>query len=91
MMLLKESDFISFFDQFPFSEMFKHILRIGENGTKHGNETKSPLLLLVCIPTGCCRGNSCCRDDELPDATADCILDMPHPVARCCLLNAASG
>ena len=46
MMLLKESDFISFFDQFPFSEMFKHILRIGENGTKHGNETKSPLVIV---------------------------------------------
>ena len=35
LMLLKESDFISFFDQFPFSEMFKHILGIGESGTKH--------------------------------------------------------
>ena len=38
LMLLKESDFITFFDQFPFSEMFRHILQIGESGTRRRNE-----------------------------------------------------
>ena len=32
MLLLKESDYISFFDQFPFSDVFQHILRIGPEG-----------------------------------------------------------
>ena len=27
-LLLKESDFISFFDQFPFSDLFRHILQV---------------------------------------------------------------
>jgi hypothetical protein len=52
LMLLKESDFISFFDQYPFSEMFKHILRIGENGEIPVAETTSyQMLRLIAFST----------------------------------------
>ena len=87
LMLLKESDFISFFDQFPFSEMFKHILGIGESGTKHWECYFIVCVSIVC----CCRGNSRCRDDQLPDAPIDGILDMPYSVARGCILHIATG
>ena len=31
-MLLKETDLIAFYDQFPFNDMFKHILMITDEG-----------------------------------------------------------
>lgn len=31
-LLLKESDFIAFFDQFPFSDLFQHILQVSGQG-----------------------------------------------------------
>lgn len=31
-LLLKESDFMDFFDQFPFNDVFQHILHVSENG-----------------------------------------------------------
>jgi len=31
-LLLKESDFIAFFDQFPFGDLFQHILQVSGQG-----------------------------------------------------------
>ena len=47
-MLLKESDYISFFEQFPFSEMFKHILQIGENGMEYWTQAE-PLSVILAV------------------------------------------
>jgi hypothetical protein len=50
--LLKESDFIAFFEQFPFSEMFHHILNIGDSGEIPVAETTShQMLRLIAFST----------------------------------------
>ena len=45
-LLLKESDFISFFDQFPFSDLSRHILQVS-NGQFHDSVNQSNVIVYV--------------------------------------------